>query len=96
MCSSDLGHGFAVFLRVVETEVADALLVPLSATFRRGDGWAVFRIEGNRVDRVDVTLGERNARFVDVTSGLEAGDRVVVHPGDTLDDGGLIVERSSF
>ena len=91
-----LGHGFAVFLRVVETEVADALLVPLSATFRQGEGWAVFRIRGDRVERVPVDLGQRNARYVEVLSGLAAGDRVVVHPSDALADGALIRERGAF
>lgn len=91
-----LGHGFSVFLRVVEVEVPDALLVPLSATFRNGDGWAAFRVIGDRVERVEVELGEQNARFINVVSGLETGDRVVVHPNDALADGALIVERSTF
>lgn len=93
---SRLGHGFAVFLRIVETEVEDALVVPLSATFRYGDGWAAFRVVGDRVERAEIVLGEANARFVDVTSGLNPGDRVVVHPSEALEDGALIVERVTF
>lgn len=91
-----LGHGFAVFLRVVEYEEADALLLPLSAAFRSGEGWAVFRATGDTVEQVPVELGRRNGRFASVTSGLSAGDRVVVHPSDTLADGALIVERSAY
>lgn len=91
-----LGHEFAVFLRIVEYEQTDALLVPLSAIFRTGDGWAVFRTEGNRVARVPVEIGRRNSRMAVVTSGLAAGDRVVEHPSEKLEDGSLFVERATF
>jgi HlyD family secretion protein len=91
-----LGHGFAVFLRVIETEVEDTLLVPLSATFRYADGWAAFRVVGDRVERVPIELGQSNARLVSVSAGLEAGDRVVIHPNEALEDGSLIAERVTY
>ena len=91
-----LGHGFAVFLRVTEYEEQDALLLPLSAAFRIGEGWAVFRADGDTVTRVPVELGRRNGRFATVTSGLSESDKVVVHPSDELADGALIVERTAF
>ncbi len=91
-----LGHGFAVFLRIVAHEEPGAILVPLSAAFRVEDGWAVFRAEGDRVSRVPVVLGERNARFAVVLSGLSAGDRVVEHPREDLSDGALITLRTTY
>ena len=91
-----LGHGFAVFLRVIEFEAEDALLVPLSATFRTDDGWAVFRAIDDRVERVPVEVGRKNSRFAVVLSGLEPGDNVVEHPNELLEDGALIVERAAF
>ena len=91
-----LGHGFAVFLRITEYEEADTLLLPLSAAFRMGEGWAVFRTDGDTVTRVPVELGRRNGHFATVTSGLSEGDKVVVHPSDELADGALIVERAAF
>ena len=92
----DLGHEFAVYLRVVTYEEPDALLVPLSAAFRVDDGWAVFVANGNRVSRVPVTLGARNGRHAVVESGLTPGDRIVEHPRDDLSDGALIEERQTF
>ncbi|WP_413717470.1 efflux RND transporter periplasmic adaptor subunit [Silicimonas sp. MF1-12-2] len=91
-----LGHGFAVFLRITEYEERDAILLPLSAAFRLGDGWAVFRANGDRVETVPVELGRRNGRYASVTSGLSERDRVVVHPSDKLSDDALIVERTAF
>ncbi|MEX0369961.1 MAG: efflux RND transporter periplasmic adaptor subunit [Tateyamaria sp.] len=92
----DLGHEFAVYLRVVTYAAADVLLVPLSAAFRVDDGWAVFVANDNHVTRVAVELGERNGRFAVVESGLSAGDQIVEHPRDDLTDGALIEERSTF
>ncbi len=91
-----LGHGFAVFLRIVEYEEAVALQVPLSAAFRVGEDWAVFRAAGDRVERVQVELGRSNGRHAVVLSGLEPGDRVVEHPSEKLTDGALFVERATF
>ena len=91
-----LGHDFAVFLRIVEVEEEDVLLTPLSSAFRVGQGWAVFRARGDRVEQVPVELGPQNGRFAVVLSGLEEGDRVVEHPREDLTDGALFVERTSF
>lgn len=91
-----LGHGFAVYLRIVEFEAQDVIVIPLSAAFRVGADWAVFRTVGDRVERVQVELGRRNGRYAVVLSGLEVGDRVVEHPSERLTDGALIVERASF
>ena len=91
-----LGHGFAVFLRVVEYREADAMQVPLSAVFRMGEGWAVFVADGDRAVRVPVEIGRRNGRFAVVISGLSEGDQVVEHPSDQLEDGAPIIPRATF
>ncbi len=91
-----LGHDFAVFLRIVEYEEKDVLQIPLSAAFRIGEDWAVFRAAGDRVERVPVELGRRNGRHAVVLSGLQPGDRVVEHPSEKLTDGALFVERVAF
>ena len=91
-----LGHGFAVFLRIVEYEEPDALLVPLSAVFRTDEGWSVFRASGDRAERVPVEIGRRNARHAVLLSGLEAGDQVIEHPSETLEDGSPIVRRTTY
>jgi hypothetical protein len=40
----------------------DVLHVPSTALFRAGDGWAVFRIAGNRARKAQVGVGERMYR----------------------------------
>lgn len=87
------GDGFSVFLRIIEWEADDALQVPLSATFRDGGGWAVFIVENEIAHKRAVTLGRSAARTVQVLDGLAAGEIVVTHPSDDLEDGSRIVQR---
>jgi HlyD family secretion protein len=82
-----LGDGYRVEVRVVVWEGADVLRVPTSALFRRGDRWAVFVVDGSRARLRHVEVGRRTGLAAQVLSGLEAGERVVVHPSDTLSDG---------
>ena len=88
-----LGHNFAVFLRITLWQADDVLQVPISAVFREGDGWAVFRISDGIAERVPVTLGQRGESAVEVLDGLSEGDRVVTHPPDALAPGGKVAER---
>jgi HlyD family secretion protein len=90
-----LGEGFSVFLRIVEWREADALRLPLSAAFRRGEDWAVFVVEDGIAQEVPVELGRRNARMAAVLSGLAAGDVVVTHPSDAVQDGAAVTAREA-
>lgn len=89
----DLGDGFSVFLRIIEWEAEDALQIPLSATFRDDKGWAVFIVENNVAHQRAVSLGRSAARMVQVLDGLAAGEVVITHPSDDLEDGGRVVQR---
>lgn len=71
----------------------DALVVPVSALFRKGDQWAVFADENGRAKTVPVSIGHRNNRMTEVLSGLAAEDRVVLHPSDRIGDETRIAQR---
>jgi RND family efflux transporter MFP subunit len=71
-------------------EVADALVVPPAALVRDGADPTradVFLLEGNVARRRSVGVGVEGADAVQVTSGLQAGQRVVLDPPVTLSDG---------
>ena len=74
-------------------ESEDVLRVPLSALFRHGDRWAVFVAKGSRAELRTVEVGQGNGLEAEVVSGLAAGERVVLHPGDRVSPGGRIAER---
>jgi HlyD family secretion protein len=82
-----LGDAYRVEVRIVTWEAREALQVPTSALFRVGSEWAVYRLDNDRVRRTVVTLGHQTGQQAEVIAGLTVRDRVVLHPGDTLEDG---------
>ncbi len=73
----------------VETGASLALTLGESALVRAGDAAHVWRLSGNKLAKVPVKLGERDARTGEypVLSGLAAGDRVLRNPNSALVDG---------
>jgi HlyD family secretion protein len=82
-----LGDGFRVEARLELWHGDQVLQVPSGAVFRRGEGWAVFRIHDGRAQLVAVKVGHRGEGAVEISAGLASGDSVVVHPGDRVRDG---------
>jgi HlyD family secretion protein len=89
---SQLGHDYRVVVHVTIWSTADALTVPVSALFRKGEQWAVFSDENGRARTTPIRIGHRNNRLAEVISGLSAGDRVVVHPSDRIADGSPLAQ----
>jgi RND family efflux transporter MFP subunit len=73
----------------VEASSNTALVIPASALVREGDKAWAWRLQGNTIKKVALTLGERDTRRGDyvVMAGLADGDRLLRHPGPTLKDG---------
>jgi multidrug efflux pump subunit AcrA (membrane-fusion protein) len=73
----------------VQTGTAQALVVPEGALQRSGELASVWRVDGQAIRKVTVTLGERDPRSGDwpVLRGLAAGDRILRNPGSMLVDG---------
>ena len=88
-----LGDGYRVEARVVVWEQQDVLRVPTSSLFRQGSAWAVFVVESGRARLRPLRIGQRNGTAAEVVDGLKAGDRVVVHPADSVSDGVRVAER---
>ena len=88
-----LGHGFAVYLRVVEWEQDDVLQIPLSALFRQGQDWAVFVAKDDAAVLRNVRVGRTNETTAEILEGLAASDHVLVHPSERIQDGTRITRR---
>jgi HlyD family secretion protein len=83
-----LGHGYRVGVRIAQWAAPDVLQMPIGALFRQGDGWAAYTIDqDDRARLVRVTVGQMNADTAEVRAGLQAGQRVIVHPGAKVTDG---------
>jgi HlyD family secretion protein len=87
-----LGDGYRVEARFIVWERADALTVPASALFRWQDDWAAFVVEDGRARLRPVRLGPGSGLLTEVTEGLAAGDVVIVHPDDAVEDGVRVEE----
>ncbi|MFL6696487.1 MAG: efflux RND transporter periplasmic adaptor subunit [Vitreoscilla sp.] len=71
-----------------------ALSVPSNALLFRGEGTRVAVIDAQgKVKLHPVTLGRNSGTTVEVTSGLQATDRLVLNPPDSLVDGDVVTTQ---
>ena len=88
-----LGDGYRVEAQFILWQQADVLQVPAGSLFRYQQGWAVFVIDGNRASRREIELGQRNGLVAQIIEGLEAGEMVINHPSDAVEDGKSVKQR---
>lgn len=94
-----LGDGYRVSVHVITLALDDVLQVPVSAVFPRAnaeqvDAMAAFVVEAGRARLRAVDVGARNSTDAWIKSGLNAGDQVIVYPGDAVRDGAKVVART--
>lgn len=81
-----LGDGYRVDAEFILSS-GSALTVPTGALFRRGQGWALYKVEDDRAVEQSVTVGRRSGLDAEILDGLTVGDRVIVHPDDRVTEG---------
>ena len=54
-------------------------MVPAGALFRKGDDWMAFVVVNGRAEARTVSLLRRSGRWAAITSGLTAGERVIIY-----------------
>ena len=91
----NLGDGHRVDARITVNTRDDVVLVPVSALFRHGDGWAVFAVHGSRAQLQPVTAGPRNGAVAVVLGGLDPNAQVIAYPSDAVKDGVRVDVRRS-
>lgn len=91
-----LGHEYRVFVHITIWQSENALHIPLSALFRWEGNWAAFKVAGGLANLAKITVGQMNSSDVQVLSGLNAGETVIVHPSDLIADGVRVEIRDSF
>jgi len=65
----------------------DVLVMPLEALVQENGGDAVWVVADGRLHRMKIETGRRSFREIEVTSGLSAGDQVVVSGTKDLQEG---------
>ena len=89
-----LGDGYRVEVRIIIWEREDVIKVPTSSLFRRGDQWAVFKVEEGRAVLQTIEIGQRNGLEAEVLSGLSSSGQVIVHPSDSISNGVEVTSRT--
>ncbi len=86
--NQDLGVGYRVRVRIFTAQKSGVLTIPRSALVRGDNGdWQVFAIRGGRAERVAIEIGLMNDEKVEVVSGLDLDEIVIVSPERELADG---------
>lgn len=88
-----LGDRYGVQARIVTWRGDKVLQVPTGALFRRGNAWMAFVLEGGKAVLRTMQIGHENGQAAEVRDGLKEGERVILHPPDTLADGMRVREE---
>lgn len=77
----------------IEADSKSAVMLPENALVRAGDKAHAWRVKDNKLSKVAVKLGLRDARtgFYEVQGGLATGDIVMRAPNSTYQDGQKVV-----
>jgi len=90
---SQLGDGYQVDARITVFSKADTTIVPAGALFRRGESWSLYVVETGRAQIRTVEVLRRSGRLAAISSGLAAGERVIVYPSDKVQVGARVDVR---
>lgn len=88
-----LGDRYRVEARIVTWTGSDVLQIPTGALFRRGNQWMTFVVESGKAKLKEVQIGHSNGVAAEVREGLIEGQQVILHPPDTIVDGGSVAPR---
>jgi multidrug efflux pump subunit AcrA (membrane-fusion protein) len=79
--------GMSAVVRLTVNQATDAVTVPASAVVSAGGRDTVWAVRGGKAERVPVTLGVQGEETVQVTTGIGAGQRIVVAGADQVKAG---------
>ncbi|HOK77805.1 MAG TPA: hypothetical protein PLW35_08800, partial [Verrucomicrobiota bacterium] len=76
----DAKPGVSARAEILITNIANALSVPIQAVTTLKGKQVCYVADGSKVTPVPVQVGMFNTRFIEITSGLKEGDRVLLSP----------------
>lgn len=82
---NELKPGMTAMVEIHIDQVDDVLTVPVQAVQQKGKETYLFTERDGRVVRQDIEVGRTNDKFVEIKSGLNEGDRVVLNPLAVID-----------
>lgn len=83
----EMGEGFQVRCRLIAYRKPESVVVPAGALFREGENWALYRVIKSRAVKTRVQVSETSGGQALIAAGLQAGDEVILFPGEKIRDG---------
>jgi multidrug efflux pump subunit AcrA (membrane-fusion protein) len=96
--SASIKPGMSVSIEITAKTVKDAIAVPSNAIFKNAEGAYYVLVAGTdkKAHQKAVQLGVRNSELTQITTGINAGDPIVVSGGYAVPDGTAIeIEKPS-
>ncbi len=82
---ADLRPNLRAELYVITNRKENVLRVKNGPAFRGGVMQSVFVVNNGEANRRDIGVGMRNGDFVEITSGLNAGERIIISDSEDLE-----------
>lgn len=83
----DVKVGMSASVQMLSTKEVNDIFVPVSVLYQEGDTPAVWIVEENTVTLRPVSVGDFNGNLIQVTDGLEPGERIVTAGVHRLSEG---------
>jgi HlyD family secretion protein len=84
---TNLGDRYRVEARITTWSSENVLQIPTAAIFRRDNEWMTFVVERGKARLTKIEIEHNTGQHVEVRGGLSEGQKVVLYPPDTIDDG---------
>ena len=79
--------GFTADVQITTQKKENRLVIPYEALVEKDEEAYVFAVKDGKATKINVTTGLKGDLYVEIASGLEKGDLVILEPADTLTEG---------
>lgn len=85
--SGMLNSGVTGYIEIPDKEKKQVLTVPMSAVAGSEGDYSLFTVKDHIARRVSVTIGDMSDELVEITSGIQEGDHIIITNLNSLQDG---------
>ena len=82
-----LNSGVSALIEIPDQNNTEALAVPMAAITGSEGDYSVYTIKDHAARKITVTIGAMSDDMVEITSGLQKGDKIIVSNLNSLQDG---------
>lgn len=86
-----LRRGQSAPMKIHLSNSNQALLVPKGSFYATGGGKYAYVIKGNEAHKTPIQLGRQNDTHIEVLTGLNPGDQIIISPYTSFNDNELII-----